>query len=115
MFMSLLDLMRQAGARLPMADGPAITVNDEGAYLVVRADLKGIDPRSVQIQIAETGLAIGGRATREEKTEGPDFYAVQSSSSSFLRQIPLLSRVEPNRAQAAWEAGESLVIRLPKR
>lgn len=116
MFLSLLDLMRQAGA---LADGAAgagvqIDLTDQGGHLQVVADLPGIDPQSVQIQVAETALALGGARTVEERTEGPSFYRVQASRQSFYRELPLPSHVDPHRATATWQTEGRLILTLPK-
>lgn len=118
MFLSLLDLVRQSGALLsnPLAGAaPSLEVADLGDALQVTARLAGYDPRTIQIQLGETSLAIGGQSTREEKTEGPDFCRTQSSRSSFYRTLPLPARIDPRRAQSQWESDVTLVITLPKR
>ena len=117
MFLSLLDLMRQAGELLPSAPAvsPAFEFHDGGDELRVRASLPGIDPKSVQIQVAESSLAIGGHATLEERTEGPDFYRMQTAVRQFYRELALPVRVDPHRSTAQWEADGVLVLHLPKR
>jgi HSP20 family molecular chaperone IbpA len=117
MFLSLLDLMRQAGQLLPSATAvsPAFELHDGGDTLRLRAVLPGIDPKSVQIQVSETSLAIGGHATLEERTEGPDFYRMQAAVRQVYRELALPARVDPHRSTAQWETDDVLVLHLPKR
>jgi HSP20 family protein len=112
MWLSLLDLLRQNGGA-PML-GPELTMADEGHALTLRAPLPGIDPKSVQIQVREQWLAIGGHRTVEEQTEGPDFVRYQSALSQFYREVPLPCRIVPTRVTARWEPAGTLVVTLPK-
>ncbi|HWI65553.1 MAG TPA: Hsp20/alpha crystallin family protein [Symbiobacteriaceae bacterium] len=114
MFLSLIDLLRQQGGALSADTAPVVEVRDQGTNLVVRAVLKGIDPKSVQVQLTESGLAIGGRRTVEERTESPQSYRFSLSVSQFYRELRLPSRVKPRAAVARWEAGGLLEITLPK-
>ncbi len=119
MYLSLWQLLRHCGDFFsfpgPLGSAqPFFDLKDDGSSLILTAGLKGIDPRTVQVQVSERSLAIGGYGTMEEKTEGPDFYQMQSAINSFYREIPLPARVDPHRATMAWQDGETLVITLPK-
>jgi HSP20 family protein len=117
MWLSLLDLMRQTGAALPElpAVSPEFQWHDDGSHLRLRAHLSGVDPKSVQVQVRENSLAIGGRATLEERTEGPNFARMQAAVSQFYREVQLPARVDPHRAKARWEEDGALVVLMPKR
>jgi HSP20 family molecular chaperone IbpA len=115
-FQSLLDLLRHT-ANVPLgapAAMPDMGLTDEGSSLHFHAHLPGIDPRSVQVQLTESNLAIAGYGTREERTEGPDFYRLQSGVSSFYREVPLPLCIDPHGAAMHWQADGSLLITLPK-
>lgn len=117
MYLSLLDLMRQAGAlldRFPTA-APEFELATEGTSLVIRVKLPGVDPQSVKIQVGQSTLAIGGHSSREERLEGPDFYRYQSGYSQFYRELPLPVRVNPHMAAARWEGDGVLVVSMPLR
>jgi HSP20 family molecular chaperone IbpA len=118
MFLSLLDLLRQTqglmvSQAVPAMD-PDVAMTDQGDHLLVRVPLAGIDPRSVQVQLTETSLAIAGHRTEEKRTEGPDFFQLQSAVSSFCRQLPLPVPVLPRQAAARWEGDQHLLLLLPK-
>lgn len=119
MFLSLLDLMRhQHGWPLPeraaLPVPPQAQWAEEGADLVLRLPLKGIDPRSVQVQLTETSLILAGHRTQEEQVEGEGFYRASASYGAFARTLPLPGRVLPRESKATWLAGEVLEIRLRK-
>lgn len=125
MFLSLLDLMRQqAGWPLsaPVAPAPLDRVFapaqtdwiDEGAHLVLRVPLAGMDPKSVQVHLTESSLTLAGHRTHEEQVEGAGFFRASASYGSFARTLPLPVRVIPRQSTATWLDGEVLEIRLHK-
>lgn len=129
MFLSLLDLMRQQTG-WPLPESAALVPragvtggyprydqapwDDEGADLVWRLPLTGIDPRSVQVQVSETSLSLAGHRTHEERVEGEGFVRSSASYGAFARTLPLPVRVLPRESKATWTAGEVLEIRLRK-
>lgn len=116
MFLSLLDLLRRTGGlpdRSP-ASAPVMAVTDQGSFLQFKAELPGIDPKSVQVQVTESSLAIAGYGTREERTEGPNFYRMQAGVSSFYREMELPARIDTHRAAMQWQGTATLIITLPK-
>jgi len=115
MFLSLLDLLRQqAPAGLPMDRSftPPISWRDEGTHLVLEVDLKGIDPRSVRVQLTETSLGLAGHRTQEQRVEWPGCVHSSASYAAFYRTFPLPVRIVPRLSEAKWLDGERLRIRL---
>ncbi|MFZ5815132.1 MAG: Hsp20/alpha crystallin family protein [Bacillota bacterium] len=117
MFLSLLDLMRWQTGRplreMALPAGVEPEWREEGAHLVLRVPLEGIDPSSVQIQVSESSLSLAGCRTREERLEGPGWYRSSASYGAFARTWPLPARVRPRESQATWQ-GAVLEIRLRK-
>lgn len=116
MMLSLLDLLRAQGARLlPDSAMPAWPDwAEEGEDLVLRLPLPEIDPRSLQVQVSETGLSLAGHRTREERVTGQGFYHASASYGAFARTLPLPVRVVPRESQAIWREDGLLEIRLRK-
>jgi HSP20 family molecular chaperone IbpA len=112
MWLSLFDLLRATGP-LPLIGRPVIHVKDEGSHLLLSAHLPGIDRSSLQLQVAERSLALGGSGRREERLEGPNFQRSAASNRTFLQRVDLPARVVPSGAKMAWE-DDLLYIRLPK-
>lgn len=116
MMLSLLDLLRQQGGRL-MADRamePWPDWVEEGAELVLRLSLPGIDRRSVQIQVSETGFSLSGHRSQQQELERPGYYQSSASYGSFVRTLPLPVRVVPRQSRAIWRQNGLLEIRLRK-
>jgi len=116
MFLSLLDLLQQQGGwpPLPSPSLPAPEWREEGGALVLRLHLPGIDPRSVQVQVAESRLTLAGQQTHEERVEGQNFRRYSASYGAISRSVGLPARVVPRETRTAWLPGEILEIRLRK-
>lgn len=85
----------------------------EGPKAVVTADLAGVDPDGVSLEVSGRKLVISGsRAVR--KTEGRAYQQVEIPTGSFRRAIELGVDVDAERARASYEEG-MLRVELPVR
>jgi HSP20 family protein len=92
---------------------PAVDVFYEGepARAVVQAELAGIDPDELTLEIEGRELVIGGRR-RPEDAEGRLYQQLEIDYGAFRRVIPLGAEVVPNEARATYTDG-MLRIELP--
>jgi HSP20 family protein len=100
--------MQQAG----MAGGrgmahwaPQMEVMQRGNELVISADLPGLTPDDVQLQVEDGMLTISGerRQSGEERQDG--FYRSERSYGSFSRSIALPEGVDEDQVNARFEHG----------
>jgi HSP20 family protein len=95
----------QPGARGPAHWAPQMELFQRGNELVVRADLPGLTPDDVEIEIDDGVLTISGerRQTAEDRQEG--FYRSERSYGSFSRSIPLPEGVDEDAVGARFDHG----------
>jgi HSP20 family protein len=85
----------------------------DGPRAIVKADLAGIDPEGVSIEISGSELVISGaRPVRE--LEGRVYQRVEIPTGSFRRAIDLGVDVVADQASASFEDG-MLRVELPIR
>lgn len=85
----------------------------EGPKAVVRAELAGVDPDAVNLEISGRVLAISG--TRPiPRTEGRAYQQLEIPTGRFRRRVELGVEVEAADAKATFEDG-MLKIELPLR
>lgn len=88
---------------------------EDGPKAVVTADLAGVDPDGVSLEVSGRKLVISGsRPVR--KTEGRAYQQVEIPTGSFRRAIELGVDVDAERASASYNEGllrVELPLRLP--
>jgi HSP20 family protein len=88
-------------------------VSEAGPRAIVKADLAGVDPDAVNLEISGRELVIlGERPVRE--TEGRAYQQVEIPTGPFRRRIKLGVEVVAERASATFEDG-ILRVELPLR
>jgi len=102
------------GGGLSTAWSPAIEVLDRDGQFVIRAELPGLSPDDVRIEIADGSLSIEGeRRSEMEAQEKGGVYRTERIYGRFARTLPLPDDVDTDRAQARFENGV-LEISLPR-
>ncbi len=94
---------------------PAIDVLRENGNLVLRADVPGITPEEVKIEVEDDILTVSG--THEESTEKKDEHYVRRERryGSFSRSMALPAGVKADKITATTKDGVvEVTIPLPK-
>jgi len=94
---------------------PAIDVVRENGNIVVRADVPGIKPEEVKIEVEDDILTVSG--THEERKEEKDkhFLRRERRFGSFSRTMALPAGVEAKKIKAKTHDGiVEVTIPLPK-
>lgn len=101
------ELDRMASSLLDQRQGPRlmpIDLHRDGDHYVLNADLPGIDPGSVDVDVDGQLLTI--RAERTPRSiDGVTWLARERSSGSFLRQINLGDGIDTAAISAAYDNG----------
>jgi HSP20 family protein len=92
---------------------PAVDVYDTKDAVVLKAELSGMDPGDIQIEVEDNVLTIKGERKFEEKIDEGRYYRVERRFGSFERSLALPQGVRPDDIQADYEDG-ILVVRVPK-
>ena len=92
---------------------PAVDVYyvDSPPRAVVEAELAGVDPDAVSLEIRGRELVIGGRR-RAQQAEGRLYQQVEVEHGPFRRVIPLGADVRADQAKAVYHDG-ILRVELP--
>jgi len=100
-------MMRQAGGsnRDVTSWVPKVDVVQRGDQLVVRADLPGVKPDDVTVEISDDAITISGDRQDEHVEERGDIYRFERSYGAFLREIPLPEGAMVDQAKASFKGG----------
>ncbi len=105
------ELDRMASALLDTRQGPRLMPMDlyrDGDHYVLAADLPGVDPGSVDVDVDGQLLTIRAERTLR-RAEGVSWLAHERQSGSFLRQLNLGQGIDTDHITASYENGVLLV------
>jgi HSP20 family protein len=84
---------------------PAIEVAEQDGQLKVRADLPGLKPEDVKVEVTENAVIIQGeRKNEHEETKG-GVYRCERSYGQFHREIPIPEGAKSDQAKAQFKDG----------
>ncbi|HEY0969436.1 MAG TPA: Hsp20/alpha crystallin family protein [Gemmatimonadales bacterium] len=99
------SLQRQSPRRGAGQWIPPMEVLQRGNELVVRADLPGLDPEDVEVDIEDDVLTISGERHQESQERQEGFYRSERSYGAFSRSIALPEGVDEEQVNARFENG----------
>ena len=89
-------------------------VEEEKAYLV-KADLAGMKPEDIKIEVKNNVLTVSGERKLEKKEEGENGYRrIEREYGSFTRSFTLPETAEGDSIDASYTDGV-LTVSIPKR
>lgn len=94
---------------------PQVEVLQRGDSLVVRADLPGLRPDDVRVEVDNGALTISGERSYQAEDENEGVYHSERAYGAFLRTIPVPQGINPDDVQARFTEGVlEVTIPLPK-
>jgi HSP20 family protein len=92
---------------------PHVDIKEEEKQYVVRADIPGVKPADVDINVENGVLTIKGKRESESKKEEENYLRIERASGSFIRQVMLPDAIDQEKIQAKCHDGV-LEVLLPK-
>ena len=97
------------------ADGfPQIELAESDDDIAVRAEMPGVSPEDVRIEVTGNVLKLSGEKSAEKEEKGRNYHFSERQYGSFSRMIQLPSSVDADKVDATYKDGV-LTITLPKR
>lgn len=93
---------------------PAVDIVETEDAVLLRADLPGVDPKKVDIQVHDNVLTLRGERKFESEAREDNYHRVERSYGSFTRSFTLPRTVDATRVEATYKLGV-LEVRIPKR
>jgi len=92
---------------------PAIDLAETDEAIVVKAELPGLEPKDVDLELTGDVLTIRGEKKEEKEEKARSYHRVERSYGSFERAIQLPAAVKPDEVEANFKNGV-LTVTLPK-
>jgi HSP20 family protein len=107
----LMRTPRRTGA--PKEWEPAVEMFETNTDVVVRADLPNIDPKQVEITVADDMITLRGETKHEEEQKERNYYYHELMYGAFTRTLKLPVPVKGAEAKAVYKDGV-LEVKIPK-
>lgn len=113
------DLFGRFFADSPLAQGafggtwPRMDLAESDREIIVTAELPGVDPKQIDINVTGNVLTLRGEKKNEREEKGRDYTYVERQYGTFHRSVQLPSSVEADKVEATYKDG-ILTLRMPK-
>lgn len=94
--------------------GPRIDLAESENEITVKAELPGVEPNEVSVDVIGNTLTIRGEKKQEKEEKRENYHCVERQYGSFHRSVQLPASVDPNKVEAVFKNGV-LTITMPKR
>ena len=91
---------------------PAVEGSEGEGHWLIRVALPGVDPKDVEVALAEHQLTIKGQR-RSAETKKDSYFARELNYGSFERSFTLPEGVDPGKVTARYTNG-MLEVQVPK-
>lgn len=93
---------------------PRVDIKEESDRFLIQADLPGVDPNEIEVQMDKGILSIKGERKTESVTEGDRYSRIERAHGVFYRRFALPDSANPEGITATGKHGV-LEISIPKR
>ena len=92
---------------------PALELVDAGDNFVLKAQLPGIDPKDIDVQVTREAISISGERRYENRDDKSGYVRSEFRYGKFHRVLPLPAHIQNDSVQAEYKDG-ILMLTLPK-
>lgn len=94
--------------------GPRMDLAETENEVTVTAEVPGVDPKELQIDVNGNMLTVRGEKKQEKEEKRKNYHYTECHYGSFQRSVQLPSSVDPEKVDAAFKDGV-LTVTLAKR
>jgi HSP20 family protein len=84
---------------------PAIDVVETDEAIVLKAELAGMKPEDISIEMQDNVLTVSGDRRFEEEVKNDRFYRIERRYGSFSRSLALPPTADESKVHAKYENG----------
>ncbi len=92
---------------------PAVDISEDEHRYVIRADLPGVDPKDIDVNLESDELTLRGERKEEKEEKGKNWQRTERFHGEFYRRFRLPESADPEHIQAHSDKGV-LEIVIPK-
>ncbi len=92
---------------------PKVNISETEDNIKITANIPGIDPENVKVEVEEDSIAISGFIEEEKEDKEESYYRFEREYGEFYRDFLLPAKVDPEKVEAHSKDGV-ITINLPK-
>jgi len=92
---------------------PVLDVLEDKELVTVKAEIPGIDPKDIHIQLREELLILRGEKKFEKDEKKEQYHRIERAYGTFVRTVELPAPVDEKKVHATFKNG-LLTITMPK-
>jgi HSP20 family protein len=92
---------------------PAVDIKEEDDRFVLHADIPGVDPKDIEVNMEDGALCIKGERKTESEEEREGYKRIERARGSFYRRFSLPDSADAEKISARAEHGVLEVV-IPK-
>jgi HSP20 family protein len=92
---------------------PAIELQETETDMILKAQLPGIEPEELDIQVSENAVFLSGEHQEQKKTDEKGIFRSEFHYGQFKRVVPLPIAIQREQVKAEMVAG-LLTLTMPK-
>jgi HSP20 family protein len=92
---------------------PRVDVEETEREVVVKADLPGVDPKDVDIQVVDNVLTVRGERREQKEEKRKNYHRVERLAGAFFRAVHLPAGADTDKVTATGANG-TVTITIPK-
>jgi len=92
---------------------PAVDISEDEQRYLIRADLPGVDPKDIDVNLEGDELTLRGERKEEKEDKGKDWQRTERFHGEFYRRFRLPESADPEHIEAHSDKGV-LEIVIPK-
>jgi HSP20 family protein len=92
---------------------PTVNVFDQGEAYVVKAELPGVDPQKIDINVEDDTVTLRGERAFSEPSKGAAYHRRERGQGQFRRVVRVPGRVAAEETKAQYRDGV-LTVTIPK-
>jgi HSP20 family protein len=93
---------------------PAVDIYEHEGNLVLKAELPGIDPKDVDVQVENNVLTLRGERKFDSEVKREEYHRVERAYGTFSRSFTLPNVIDTAKIKAEFKDGV-LRVTLPQR
>lgn len=105
-------LPRLAGAEATETFLPTVEVYQTDKEVVVNAELPGLEPKDVNVEMSEDAITLSGETCSSSEVQEDTYFRTERQYGRFERVIPLPDKIKDQEAKATFKNG-MLTVRAP--